>query len=78
MKRRIKEELFNHDLYINQVKDLLIWHFEDHKESLEHNLGFSVLIDGMYVYCLLLLFYFKNNERRLVIHSNRLAINHTR
>jgi|GEM_PF-1848884 len=33
MKRRIKEELFNHDLYINQVKDLLIWHFDDHKEA---------------------------------------------
>ncbi|ANW22967.1 S-adenosylhomocysteine hydrolase [Vibrio coralliilyticus] len=33
MKKRTREELFNHDLYINQVKDLLIWHFDDHEEA---------------------------------------------
>lgn len=33
MKRKIKDELFDHGLYINQVSDLLLWHFDDHKEA---------------------------------------------
>ncbi|WP_406733489.1 DUF3653 domain-containing protein [Vibrio scophthalmi] len=33
MKRLVKNELYNHGLYINQVKDLLLWHFDDHKEA---------------------------------------------
>lgn len=33
MKTKVKEELFNQGLYLNQVKDLLLWHFNDHKEA---------------------------------------------
>ncbi|MDC5719440.1 DUF3653 domain-containing protein [Vibrio europaeus] len=36
MKRKIKEELFAHNLYINQVSDLLLWHFDDHKQAAEY------------------------------------------
>ncbi|NOI20774.1 S-adenosylhomocysteine hydrolase [Vibrio coralliilyticus] len=35
MKRKVKEELFAHSLYINQVSDLLLWHFDDHKQAAE-------------------------------------------
>lgn len=36
MKRKIKDELFNHDLYINQIPDLLLWHFDDHKHAADY------------------------------------------
>ncbi|MCG9576411.1 DUF3653 domain-containing protein [Vibrio europaeus] len=36
MKRKIKDELFAHNLYINQVSDLLLWHFDDHKQAAEY------------------------------------------
>lgn len=36
MKRKVKEELFENGLYINQVKDLLLWHFDDHKQAAEY------------------------------------------
>ncbi|EKO3452650.1 phage protein [Vibrio sp. LQ2] len=36
MKRRVKEELFENGMYINQVKDLLLWHFDDHKQAAEY------------------------------------------
>ena len=33
MKNKIKEELFNNGLYINQVNDLLLWHFDGRDEA---------------------------------------------
>lgn len=36
MKKKIKEELFAHNLYVNQVSDLLLWHFDDHKQAAEY------------------------------------------
>ncbi|WP_299695796.1 DUF3653 domain-containing protein [uncultured Vibrio sp.] len=36
MKNKIKHELFNNGLYINQVNDLLLWHFDGHDEAAEY------------------------------------------
>lgn len=33
MKNKIKDELFNNGLYINQVNDLLLWHFDGHEQA---------------------------------------------
>lgn len=35
MKTRIKDELYSYDRYLNQVSDLLIWHFDGDKEAAE-------------------------------------------
>ncbi len=36
MKNKLKDELFNNGLYINQVNDLLLWHFDGHDEAAEY------------------------------------------
>ena len=36
MKRRIREELFDHGLYINQVSDLLLWHFDSLDDAADY------------------------------------------
>ncbi|MGD8172607.1 DUF3653 domain-containing protein [Vibrio sp. TRT 21S02] len=36
MKKAVKDELFDNGLYKNQIKDLLLWHFDDHKEAAEY------------------------------------------
>lgn len=36
MKKRVKDELFTNGLYINQVSDLLLWHFDDHKQAADY------------------------------------------
>lgn len=36
MKRKVKDELFENGMYINQVKDLLLWHFDDHKQAADY------------------------------------------
>ncbi len=36
MKIQIKDELFAQGLYLNQVTDLLLWHFDDHKEAAKY------------------------------------------
>ncbi|MGR5059907.1 DUF3653 domain-containing protein [Vibrio rotiferianus] len=36
MKKHVKDELYCNGMYSNQVSDLLLWHFEDHKEAAEY------------------------------------------
>ncbi|WP_337969451.1 DUF3653 domain-containing protein [Vibrio pectenicida] len=36
MKRQIKEELFQNNLYGNQVSDLMLWHFDSIKEAADY------------------------------------------
>ncbi|MGR5278811.1 DUF3653 domain-containing protein [Vibrio rotiferianus] len=36
MKKHVKDELYSNGMYSNQVSDLLLWHFEDHKEAAEY------------------------------------------
>ncbi|MYM58516.1 S-adenosylhomocysteine hydrolase [Vibrio sp. OCN044] len=33
MRKDLKDELFAHNMYINQVKDMLLWHFDDNKQA---------------------------------------------
>lgn len=36
MKKHIKDELYDYGLYSNQIKDLFLWHFDDHKEAAKY------------------------------------------
>ncbi len=33
MKKAVRDELLTNDLYKNQIRDLMLWHFDDHKEA---------------------------------------------
>jgi len=36
MKKSVRDELYCHDLYKNQIIDIMLWHFDDHKEAAEY------------------------------------------
>ena len=36
MKNKVRDELYHYGLYINQISDLLLWHFDDHKPAAEY------------------------------------------
>lgn len=36
MKRNVREELYEHGLYINQVKDLFLWHFDSNQDAAKY------------------------------------------
>ena len=47
MKRRIREELFDHGLYINQVSDLLLWHFNSLDDAADYFGVRAIVISGV-------------------------------
>lgn len=36
MKKQTRQDLYEHNLYANQVSDLLLWHFDDHKQAADY------------------------------------------
>nr|MBJ6878013.1 S-adenosylhomocysteine hydrolase [Vibrio cholerae] len=36
MTRKVRDELYNFGLHINQIQDLLLWHFDSEAEAAEY------------------------------------------